>query len=261
MKGIITAGGYGTRLFPLTKVTNKHLLPVYDKPLIYYPLKKLIDAGIREIMIVIGPEHSGHFLNLLGSGRELSCRFTFEVQEKANGIAEAVLMARDFAEGDSVMVILGDNIFEDDFATDVREFEGGADCGAKIFLKEVPDANRFGVATIDGERVLKVIEKPTNPETNLAVTGCYLYDNRVFEIIKNLKPSARGELEITDVQNAYIAMGEMKYHVLKGAWSDAGTFESLYRASTYAREAAMKREHGSLREHSADMRKFPTSYL
>lgn len=235
MKGIIAAGGYGTRLLPITKVTNKHLLPVYNQPLIYYPLSRLTATGITDILILIGPEHAGHFLNLLGSGRDFGCSFTYEIQREAGGIAQAVLMAEDFAGGDSVCVILGDNIFEDDFSKDIRGFSGGA----KIFLKEVPDAARFGVATVSGDRVIEVIEKPANPKTNLAVTGCYLYDNRVFEIIRSLKPSARGELEITDVQNAYIERGELGYRILDGQWTDAGTFESLYRANVYAREMAI----------------------
>lgn len=235
MKGIIAAGGYGTRLLPITKVTNKHLLPVYDRPLIYYPLSRLIDAGIKDILIVIGPEHAGHFLNLLGSGRDFGCRFTYEIQKEAGGIAQAVAMAEDFADGDSVCVILGDNIFEDDLSEDILEFTGGA----KIFLKEVPDAGRFGVATVDGDCVTEVLEKPAVPKTNLAVTGCYIYDCGVFDIIRNLKPSARGELEITDVQNEYIERDALRYRILNGHWTDAGTFESLHRANVYAREMAM----------------------
>jgi glucose-1-phosphate thymidylyltransferase len=232
MKGIIAAGGYGTRLLPITKVTNKHLLPVYNKPLIYYPLSKLTGAGIEEIMIIIGPENAGHFLNLLGSGRDFGCTFTFEIQQEAGGIAQAVAMAEHFADGDDVAVILGDNIFEDDFSDDIHEFQGGA----KIFLKEVSDAQRFGVATVEGDKVIEVIEKPAEPKTNLAVTGSYIYDNTVFDIIKNLQPSGRGELEITDVQNEYIARGQLGYRVLDGHWTDAGTFESLHRANIYARE-------------------------
>lgn len=244
MKGIIAAGGYGTRLLPITKVTNKHLLPVYHQPLIYYPLSRLTAAGITDILIVIGPEHAGHFLNLLGSGRDFGCRFTYEIQREAGGIAQAVLMAEDFADGDDICVILGDNVFEDDFSDDIHEFAGGA----KIFLKEVPDAKRFGVATVTGDLVTEVFEKPEHPKTNLAVTGCYLYDNRVFEIIRGLAPSARGELEITDVQNAYIGRGELGYRILTGHWTDAGTFESLYRANVYAREMAVATESGDLDE-------------
>lgn len=250
MKGIIAAGGYGTRLSPITKVTNKHLLPVYDKPLIYYPLSRLTSAGIKDILIVIGPEHAGHFLNLLGSGRDFGCRFIYEIQKEAGGIAQAVAMAEDFADGDGVCVILGDNIFEDDLSADILGFGNGA----KIFLKKVPDAARFGVATVDGDRVTEVVEKPAAPKTNLAVTGCYLYDSGVFDIIRNLKPSARGELEITDVQNAYIERDALRYRILDGHWTDAGTFESLYRANMYAREMAI--EDGR-KQRAGDRKKLP----
>lgn len=232
MKGIILAGGTGSRLYPLTKVTNKHLLPVYDKPMIYYPLQTLIAAGIKDIMIVSGRGHVGHFLELLGSGKEFGVRLTYEIQEGAGGIAEALGLAESWAGTDNVAVILGDNIFQDDIRKDVESFEGGA----KIFLKEVPDAHRFGVAEVKGNRVLGIEEKPKKPKSNLAVTGLYLYDAGVFEVIKTLKPSGRGELEITDVNNAYIRRGAMEFSVLKGFWSDAGTFESLLRASVMVRD-------------------------
>jgi len=227
LKGVILAGGTGSRLYPLTKVTNKHLLPVYDKPMICYPLEKLIGAGIEEIMIVSGRGHVGHFLELLGSGSELGVSITYEIQEGAGGIAEALGLARKWAGTDSVAVVLGDNIFEDDFKQDIESFERGA----KVFLKEVPDPQRFGVAEVNGSRILSIEEKPQAPKSNLAVTGLYLYDARVFEIIRTLKPSGRGELEITDVNNAYVRNGEMQYSVLSGFWSDAGTFDSLMRAS------------------------------
>ena len=227
MKGIILAGGTGSRLYPLTKVTNKHLLPVYDKPMIYYPLNTLVQAGITEIMIVSGRGHAGHFLELLGSGAEFNITLTYEIQEKAGGIAEALGLADSWADDENVAVILGDNIFEENIKTDVASFERGA----KIFLKEVPDAFRFGVAEFNSDRVISIEEKPKVPRSNYAVTGLYLYDPGVFSIIKKLKPSGRGELEITDVNNAYIKKGMMQYAVLKGYWSDAGTFDSLMRAS------------------------------
>ena len=233
MKGVILAGGTGSRLFPLTKVTNKHLLPVYDEPMIYYPLKTLISAGIRNIMVVSGKGHVGHFLELLGSGSDFGVRLSYEIQEGAGGIAQALGLAKSFVGRDDVTVILGDNIFEDNVAQHVKSFESGA----RIFLKKVPDAHRFGVAEVDGRkgRVVGVEEKPKNPKSNYAVTGLYIYDNQVFDIIKTLKPSGRGELEITDVNNAYIRQGTLSYSILKGYWSDAGTFESLYRASELVR--------------------------
>ena len=232
MKGIILAGGTGSRLYPLTKVTNKHLLPVYDKPMIYYPLQTLVAAGIKDIMIVSGRGHVGHFLELLGSGKDLGVRLTYEIQEGAGGIAQALGLAESWAGMDNVAVILGDNIFQDDIRRDVEGFASGA----KIFLKEVTDAHRFGVAEVKGNRVLGIEEKPRAPKSNLAVTGLYLYDAGVFEVIKTLKPSGRGELEITDVNNAYIRRGEMGFSHLKGFWSDAGTFESLLRASVMVRD-------------------------
>lgn len=227
MKGIILAGGTGSRLYPLTKVTNKHLLPVYDKPMIFYPIQTLINAGIKEIMIVSGRGHAGHFLELLGSGADHGVHFTYEIQEQAGGIAQALSLAEDFVDGDSVTVILGDNIFQDDIKEDVANFNDGA----KIFLKEVSDAHRFGVAELKGDKVIGIEEKPKEPKSNFAVTGLYIYDSKVFSAIKTLKPSGRGELEITDVNNYYINKGAMKYGILEGFWSDAGTFESLLRAS------------------------------
>jgi glucose-1-phosphate thymidylyltransferase len=228
MKGIILAGGTGSRLYPLTKVTNKHLLPVYDKPMIYYPLQTLIDAGIKEIMIVSGRGHAGDFLELLGSGLNFGVKFTYEIQDEAGGIAQALNLTRDFADDDNVTVILGDNIFQDNIKDAVQSFKSGA----RIFLKPVHDAERFGVAEVDKDsgKVLGIEEKPEVPKSDQAVTGLYIYDNGVFDIINTLKPSGRGELEITDVNNEYIRQGSMGYSVLDGYWSDAGTFESLLRA-------------------------------
>ncbi|MBC2702340.1 MAG: NTP transferase domain-containing protein [ANME-2 cluster archaeon] len=236
MKGIILAGGTGSRLYPLTKVTNKHLLPVYDRPMIYYPLQTLLMAGITDIMIVSGRGHAGHFLELLGSGADFGVRLTYEIQDEAGGIAQALSLTEDFADDEPVAVILGDNIFQDNIRSAMESFNSGA----RIFLKEVPDANRFGVAEIEGERIISVEEKPVVPKSNLAVTGLYIYEPGVFDIIHALKPSGRGELEITDVNNEYIRMGEMSYSVLKGYWSDAGTFESLFRASELVRDMDTK---------------------
>ena len=207
MKGIILAGGTGSRLYPLTKVTNKHLLPVYDKPMIYYPLQTLLSAGIKDIMIVSGRGHAGHFLELLGSGADFDARFTYEIQDEAGGIAQALALAEDFADDDDVAVILGDNIFQDNVKDAVHSFTSGA----HIFLKQVQDAERFGVAEVDNNRehVLGIEEKPKVPKSDYAVTGLYIYDNGVFDVIKTLKPSGRGELEITDVNNEYIRQGAM----------------------------------------------------
>ncbi len=228
MKGIILAGGTGSRLYPLTKVTNKHLLPVYDKPMIYYPLQTLLSAGIKDIMIVSGRGHAGHFLELLGSGADFNARFTYEIQDEAGGIAQALALAEDFADEEDVAVILGDNIFQDNVKDAVQSFKSGA----HIFLKTVHDAERFGVAEVDknSEQVLGIEEKPDAPKSDFAVTGLYLYDNGVFDVIKTLKPSGRGELEITDVNNEYIRQESLGYSVLEGYWSDAGTFDSLLRA-------------------------------
>ncbi len=230
MKGVLLAGGRGTRLYPVTKVTNKHLLAVYNQPMIYYPLRTLVDAGMKDILVVTGPEHSGHFLNLLGSGKEFGVRLSYEVQEEAGGIAQALSLAEDFADEGRIMVILGDNIFESSFKRAVKDFTRQKR-GAKIFLKEMKGAGRFGVAEIRRRRIIGIEEKPKKPKTNLAVTGLYLYDDSVFEVIKKLKPSLRGELEITDVNNAYIRKEAMSYEIVKGEWTDAGTFPSLLRAA------------------------------
>lgn len=244
MKGVILAGGMGSRLFPITEVTNKHLLPVYDRPMIFHPLDTLLRAGIDDIMIVSGTEHAGAFLRLLKSGEQFGARFTFRVQQGNGGIAEALSLAEDFVGDDDVAVILGDNIFEDDFAEAVQSFEKGA----RIFLKEVHDAQRFGVAEVNENKVVKIEEKPSEPKSNYAVTGFYLYDSRVFEIIKKLEPSWRNELEITDVSNHYINWGEMDAVFLEGRWTDAGTFESLHRANTIARDKIMKQ----MEQHKRD---------
>ena len=238
MKGIILAGGTGSRLYPLTKVTNKHLLPVYDKPMIFYPLNTLINAGITEIMIVSGRGHAGHFLELLGSGIEFGVSLTYEIQEKAGGIAEALGLAATWADNENVAVILGDNIFQDIVKQDIDAFKKGA----KVFLKEVPDAHRFGVAEIKKDRVISIEEKPAHPKSSYAVTGLYLYDPEVFSIIKNLKPSHRGELEITDVNNAYLQQDSLQYAILQGYWSDAGTFDSLLRASLLVQQSRNRKD-------------------
>jgi len=235
MKGIILAGGTGSRLLPLTKVTNKHLLPVYNKPMIYYPLQTLIDMGIKDILIVSGPGHAGHFLNLLGSGKEFKIKLSYAIQEEAGGIAQALGLAEDFADNESVAVILGDNIFEDKF--DLSNYTGGA----VNFLKEVSDPQRFGVAELKGDKVISIEEKPKQPKSNFAVTGLYVYDQEVFSIIKNLRPSSRGELEITDVNNAYLKAGKLVAKFVSGYWSDAGTFESLIKASNLVYTKSLKK--------------------
>lgn len=235
MKGVILAGGQGTRLRPLTLITNKHLLPVYNKPMIYYPLETMVACGLKDVLIVSGREHAGDFLNLLGSGKEFGLRLSYEVQEEAGGIAQALSLASDFADNGSVVVHLGDNIFgnRDQLVAGVDRFRKD-ERGAMIFLKEVGDPQRFGVAEIRGEEVLSIVEKPKTPKSNLAVTGFYIYDSSVFEIIKGLKPSNRGELEITDVNNAYINKALMKFEKVEGEWTDAGTFGSLLRANNIA---------------------------
>lgn len=223
MKGIILAGGKGTRLLPLTKITNKHLLPVFNRPMIEYPLQTLLSAGIKDILIISDREHAGDFVEYLGSGSDLKANFTYKVQEEAGGIAQALSLAKDFVNGDLVTVILGDNIFENNFSVKLKNFKGGA----KVFLKEVKDPERFGVAVLKDKKVSEIIEKPAKAPTNFAVTGLYQYDRKVFDIIKKLKPSARGELELTDVNNAYIKQNKMEADFIKGFWSDAGTFDSL----------------------------------
>lgn len=231
MKGIILAGGIGTRLHPLTLITNKHLLPVYDKPMILYPLDTLKKGGVDEIMIVCGKEHAGHFMNFLGSGKEYGVKLSYALQHGAGGIAEALGLAEDFAGKDKIAVILGDNIFEDNFSEDFRAFQ--REQGARVFVKEVSDPGRFGVAEINAGKIVGIEEKPKNPKSNLATVGLYLYDPDVFVKIKKLVPSARGELEITDIHNMYINEGLLSYGRVNGFWSDAGTFDSLLKTTLW----------------------------
>jgi glucose-1-phosphate thymidylyltransferase len=245
MKGIILAGGTGSRLFPLTKITNKHLLPVYDKPMIYYPIQTLVGAGIRDLLIVTGGRNSGDFLRLLANGKEFGLKhINYTYQEGEGGIAEALALAEHFAEGDRICVILGDNIIEGSIADSVEEFRR-QEKGSKILLKEVPDAERFGVAEIQGDRIIGIEEKPKNPKSNYAVTGIYMYDETVFDKTRNLKPSDRGELEITDVNNAFIEEGTMSFGYLEGWWTDAGTFDSLMRAANLVYQTRQKQEQAT----------------
>ncbi len=230
MKGIILAGGLGSRLFPCTKVTNKHLLPVFNKPMIYYPILTMVNAGLKDIMIVTGGGSAEDFIKILGDGGEFGLKISYAYQEGEGGIADALRLSESFAQGEKIFVVLGDNILDDDISEDINDFEK-QERGAKIFLKEVTDPERFGVAEIRDGKVSGIVEKPKNPKSNFAVCGLYLYDNSAFEIIKTLKPSGRGELEITDVNNVFIERGDMTYAVLDGWWTDAGTFESLLKAS------------------------------
>jgi glucose-1-phosphate thymidylyltransferase len=230
LKGIVLAGGTGSRLVPLTKVTNKHLLAVGQKPMIYYPIEKLISAGIEEIMIVTGVDHMGDVVNLLGSGKDFNCRFTYKVQDEAGGIAQALMLAENFADTDGIAVILGDNIFQASMKGYAEKFSTQK-VGARVLLKETDEPCRFGVAEVKDGKVIGIEEKPTDPKSNYAVTGIYFYDSAVFDIIRTLKPSGRGEMEITDVNNAYIERNQLQYDVLDGWWTDAGTFDSLNRAN------------------------------
>jgi glucose-1-phosphate thymidylyltransferase len=231
MKGIILAGGLGSRLYPLTKVTNKHLLPIYSKPMIYYPIETLVRAGIKDILLVTGGNSAGDFLRLLGNGKEFGLNhFNYAYQEGEGGIADALALARHFADGEKIIVILGDNIIEDNIKPYVDRFKKQKS-GARILLKKVPDPERFGVAQFAGKKIKCIVEKPKKSPSPYAVVGIYMYDEHVFDFIKPLKPSARGELEITDVNNAYLSRGKMEYDILNGFWTDAGTFESLYRAN------------------------------
>jgi len=231
MKGVVLAGGLGTRLRPLTRVTNKHLLPVYDKPMVFYPIQTLVDAGITEIMLVTGGNNAGDFLRLIGNGEEFGLRhMNYAYQKSEGGIADALRLARHFVGDDRVAVMLGDNFVQGSIRQAVQAFEQQP-AGAKIFLKEVPNPREFGVAVLDGEKVTRIIEKPKDPPTNLAVIGIYLYDSTVFEICETLVPSDRGELEITDVNNEYIRQGTMTYEVIQGWWADCGSFEALLRSN------------------------------
>ena len=243
MRGVVLAGGLGTRLLPLTKVTNKHLLPIYDRPMIYYPIQALANAGIEEIMLVTGGNSAGDFLKLLGNGKDFDLkRLNYSYQEGEGGIADALRLAEHFVDGEPVCVILGDNIIEGTIARAADAFRTQQQ-GAKILLKEVKSPQRFGVPILEGNRVVKIEEKPANPRSSYAVTGMYFYDARVFDIIKTLKPSGRGELEITDVNNAYITDGTLTWDMLEGWWTDAGTIESLYLATQLvSRTGANKKE-------------------
>tara|TARA_R110002074_G_scaffold30671_3_gene86595 strand:+ start:6018 stop:6731 length:714 start_codon:yes stop_codon:yes gene_type:complete len=236
MKGILLCGGLGSRLHPLTKVTNKHLLPVGEKPMVLHSVEKLVQAGVRDIMIITGTEHMGDMISLLGSGAEYECEFTFRVQDKPDGIGGALALCENFVGGDNCVVILGDNIFYSSLEQDVKDFNlKQKNC--QLFLKEVPDPQRYGVADFEGDRVIGIEEKPSKPKSNFAITGIYMYDNKVFEILRNLKPSARGEYEITDVNNVYIERESMSFAILDGWWTDAGTHPSYYKANKLVRES------------------------
>ena len=241
MKGVILSGGKGTRLYPLTKVINKNILPIYDKPLIYYPIFTLRDAGIKEILIISGPGHAGQFLDLLGSGKELGVKLTYDIQEEPKGIAHGLGIAEDFADEGPIALILGDNIYEENLSEPVNDFEKNPK-GVKIFLHQVPDPERFGVVEFKGDKIIGIKEKPQKPKSNWMVTGFYLYDNRVFDVIRGLKPSPRGEYEVTDVNKQYLEEGNLTYHKVKGEWIDAGTFNSLLRANNLMAEKAKKAE-------------------
>ena len=233
MRGVILAGGTGSRLYPLTKVTNKHLLPVGRKPMIYYPIERLTEAGINEILIVTGVEHMGDVVTLLGSGKDFGCKFTYKVQDEALGIAHALQLAETFASGGRLAVILGDNLFGESLSKQANEFKRQKS-GARILIKEVDDPERFGVVEIKNGKILSIEEKPKKPKSRFIVTGIYMYDEQVFSIIKRLKPSKRGELEISDVNAAYLKKGELRFDILPGWWTDAGTFETLERAGLLA---------------------------
>jgi glucose-1-phosphate thymidylyltransferase len=251
MKGIVLAGGLGSRLLPLTKITNKHLLPVYDKPMIYYPIETLVAAGIQDILVVTGGRNAGDFLRLLGNGKEFGLKhMNYAYQEGEGGIAEALALAEHFAKGSKICVILGDNIIEKSIKHAVSDFQQ-QERGAKVLLKQVHDAERFGVAEIQGDRIIGIEEKPAKPRSNYAVTGIYMFDETVFEKTRYLKPSARGELEITDVNNAYIHEGTMSFSFLDGWWTDAGTFDSLIRSGNMVHELRSGKRATELEEAGA----------
>jgi glucose-1-phosphate thymidylyltransferase len=235
IKGIVLAGGTGSRLMPLTKVTNKHLLPVGQKPMIYYPIEKLTSIGIEEILIVTGVEHMGDVVSLLGSGRNFGCRFTYKVQDEAGGIAQALALAENFSNNGKLAVILGDNIFQVNLKNYAEKFVNQP-AGARILLKQVPHPQRFGVAELSGDKIVSIEEKPQLPKSDYAVTGIYFYDSSVFDIIHTLEPSGRGEYEITHVNDVYIRKGQLEYDILEGWWTDAGTFESLIKANALVAE-------------------------
>ena len=235
MKGIILAGGTGSRLYPLTKVTNKHLLPVGKYPMIFYLIAKMKEAGIKDMMIICGKEHMGSVVNLLGSGHEYGVNFTFRIQDQSRGIAQALGLCQEFVKKDKCMVMLGDNVFQDNIASFVKDFENQSK-GAKILIKQVEDPKRYGVVELSDHKIIGIEEKPQNPKSNYCVTGIYMYDHRVFDVIQTLKPSHRGELEITDVNNWYVQDGSLTYDILDGWWSDAGTFQSLLRTNLLAKD-------------------------
>jgi glucose-1-phosphate thymidylyltransferase len=233
MKGIILAGGSATRLRPLTKITSKQLLPVYNKPMIFYPIETLVKAGIEDILIIISPDYAGHFLNLLGSGKDFGAKFSYEIQEEPRGLADAFIVGENFIGKDNVTMILGDNIFEHDFSKTITDFKKGG----HVFAKKVPDPERYAVVEFDENgKVLSIVEKPKEPKSEYAVVGLYIYDNNVIQYAKNLKPSTRGEIEIADLHNAYFSNGELKVDVIEGLWEDAGTFDSLLRVSNQIAE-------------------------
>lgn len=241
MKGIILAGGNATRLRPLTKITSKQLLPVYNKPMIFYPIETLFKGGIKDILIIVAPNYAGHFLNLLGSGREFDAKFTYEIQEEPRGLADAFIVGEDFIREDNVTMILGDNIFEDDFREQIQNFQGGG----HIFAKEVTDPEKSAVVEFDTDgNVLSVVEKPTEPKSNYAVPGIYIFDKRASEFAKNLKPSGRGELEIVELYMQYLKTNELKVSVLDGWWEDAGTFDGLLRVNNFIAEKTKKELSG-----------------
>ena len=237
MRGIILAGGAGTRLAPLTRVTSKQLLPVYNKLMIYFPLETLLKAGIKEILVIVAPDHAGDFVKLLGSGQEFGCKISYEVQEKPAGLADAFLIGEEFIEKENVALILGDNLFEEDFIEPVKNFKSGA----LVFASKVPDPQRFGVVEFDeNHKVLSIIEKPDQPKSDYAVTGLYVYDNSVVQKAKSLKPSPRGEIEITDINNLYLQEGKLEVAFVQGKWLDTGTFEALFQATEFIRDKGRK---------------------
>ncbi len=231
MKGIILAGGVGTRLSPLTEVTNKHLLPVGREPMIWHPVRQLVESDLKEILVITSTNHMGDVVNSLGSGKRFGCEFTYRVQEEAGGIAHALALAEQFSEGQKIVILLGDNIFEYSIMPHVQAFREQPQ-GARVLLKEVGDPERYGVAALDEKQVIAIEEKPIHPKSNYAVVGCYMYDNQVFDIIRRTIPSARGELEITSVNNTYIKLGQLQYSFVRGRWTDAGTFDSFLEANT-----------------------------
>jgi len=239
MKGIILAGGSGTRLRPLTKVTSKQLLPIYNKPMIFYPLETLLTAGVKDILVIVAPDHAGDFLKLMGSGNELGCKFTYEIQDKPEGLAQAFLIGKNFIGGDNVTLILGDNLFEDNFTEAISSFQSGA----RVFAKQVSDPERFGVVEFDSQnKAISIEEKPTSPKSNFAVTGLYIYDNTVVQKAASLAPSPRGEIEITDLNNLYLKEEKLDVAQVNGRWMDTGTFESLHEAILFARERELAKQ-------------------